>query len=348
MNTKDQIKALLKKTGSISATSTAAKIGISRQAVSKHMKDLIDSGIVVKFGTTKGASFRLAKEGKESSLESVYTRRFILKGLQEDEVFREASSYLGLRRQVSVPSFDILHYAFTELLNNAIDHSKSSKCEVEFVLDSYNAIFAVRDFGIGVFHSIQSGLGLPDESSAINEILKGKATTMASRHSGEGIFFTSRMADSMTLRSHRITVIFGREEGDSRVEVSHHKKGTEAIFAISRRSKKSSRAIFQKYETDESDHRFDKTHILIHLQAEESVSRSAAKRVMNRLENFKQVDLDFGHVKKLGQAFADQIFRILLKDNPKMKLRVLRLKPSLKGMIKHVVDEETAERITYE
>ena len=43
---------------------------------------------------------------------------------------------------------------------------------------------------------------------------------------------------------------------------------------------------------------------------ENLVSRSQAKRVLLRLENFKTVIFDFDEVDKIGQEFADEIFRV--------------------------------------
>jgi hypothetical protein len=40
------------------------------------------------------------------------------------------------------------------------------------------------------------------------------------------------------------------------------------------------------------------------------VSRSQARRILAGLEKFKTIDLDFQDVETIGQAFADEIFRI--------------------------------------
>jgi len=43
------------------------------------------------------------------------------------------------------------------------------------------------------------------------------------------------------------------------------------------------------------------------------VSRSQAKRLLARVELFKVVMLDFTNVPTIGQAFADEIFRVFRK-----------------------------------
>lgn len=42
--------------------------------------------------------------------------------------------------------------------------------------------------------------------------------------------------------------------------------------------------------------------------SEEPVARSQAQRICNRLDEFKEVILDFNRVEVMGQGFADEIF----------------------------------------
>ena len=51
------------------------------------------------------------------------------------------------------------------------------------------------DYGVGIFKKIQDYFGYNSIDDAINELFKGKITTDTDNHSGEGIFFTSRLMD---------------------------------------------------------------------------------------------------------------------------------------------------------
>ena len=64
-----------------------------------------------------------------------------------------------------------------------------------------------------------------------------------------------------------------------------------------------------------------------------------------RLDNFREVVLDFRGVQELGQAFADEVFRVFLRANPGVTLRVENLRPELRPMVRHVADLRTAERV---
>ncbi|EQD65519.1 regulatory protein, ArsR, partial [mine drainage metagenome] len=94
---------------------------------------------------------------------------------------------------------NIWHHGFTEMFNNAIDHSEGKSIMVTLTKTAASANMMVSDDGVGIFRKIQSKLGLLDERHAILELSKGKLTTDPKNHSGEGIFFTSRMFDSFDI-----------------------------------------------------------------------------------------------------------------------------------------------------
>ncbi|MHC4914353.1 MAG: ArsR family transcriptional regulator, partial [Planctomycetota bacterium] len=172
MKTRDEILKHLS-AGAQTATGLGGKLGVSKQAVSRHLRALISEGIVMKEGVTKGARFRLARAGEEDPALTAWEKTLPLMGLEEDLVFTEIAAALGLRRRLSGQAFTACSYAFTEMLNNAIEHSRSAKSRVEFRFTAHDVSFEVRDFGVGIFNPIQRDLGLADEHAAVAELLKG-------------------------------------------------------------------------------------------------------------------------------------------------------------------------------
>ena len=71
--------------------------------------------------------------------------------------------------------------------------------------------------------------------------------------------------------------------------------------------------------------------------ADELVSRSQAKRLLARVELFKHVIFDFEDVDSIGQAFADQIFRVFAGEHPEIKLVPVNTNAEVKGMIKRAI-----------
>ena len=186
---------------------------ISRQALNKHIKSLIEENKISKLGSTKNAKYVIAsKKNKTNTVFNLIINN--LNTQHEDIILNTISTRLNLKTLFAKNAYDIIEYSFTEMLNNAIEHSKSKKCEIKIIISEYTFTFVVRDFGIGLFYSIATKFNLPNEILATQELLKGKITTVPQKHTGEGIFFTSNLADELSLKSHKINLIFNNNLKD--------------------------------------------------------------------------------------------------------------------------------------
>jgi hypothetical protein len=340
MDAEEKIFNYIKKNQSATGKQLSEYLGISRQAVNKHLKKLIQNDRIVKEGITRGAIYRIPSAFKKVRFKKSIEKTYALSDLEEDKVFHELAPLLNLKNELSDRAYKIVSYAFTEMLNNAIDHSKSEKCIIEWLIDSYQVRFRIRDFGIGLFYSIFTKFNLDDENAAVGELLKGKTTTMEEKHTGEGIFFTSKASDIIFFRSHKIKLSFDNQKKDVFVEELRFIKGTEVSFSISKRSKRRLDEIFSQFAPEEFDYRFDRTKALVKLFYQDYVSRSEAKRLLYGLDKFKEIILDFKGVKSIGQGFADEIFRVFKKAYPDKLIKIENLNPSLKPIIDHVVDNK--------
>ena len=346
MDAKQRILALMKGGRWMSSSRLCGRLSVSRQAINRQLKVLIREGLVEKQGSTRAARYRLAGEGESHRVALSMDRRLPLGGLQEDAVFAEVSLRLNLERQLSEKPFHISRYAFTEILNNAIEHSESEHAVVQAEVDQYDLRFRIRDTGIGIFQSILTKFRLPDEIAALGELLKGKTTTMRSRHSGEGIFFTSKAADRISFRSHRTTLVFDNLKQDILVQEDRFIRGTDVRFAISRRSRRDLSRVFSDFAPEEFDYRFERTRVLVRVMLTDCVSRSEAKRLLHALNRFREIILDFSGVQTLGQGFADEVFRVFLRAHPRITVRVKNLRPPLVAMVRHVADASSMDRLS--
>src|SRR5262249_11163117 len=111
-------------------------------------------------------------------------------GLAEDQVWKELTTDLHHASQSPSPALRIMRYAFTEMLNNAIDHSSGAQVQVQWSDGPNDFVFVIRDDGEGIFSHVRDALALEDHFAAIQELHKGKTTTNPREHTGEGIFFT--------------------------------------------------------------------------------------------------------------------------------------------------------------
>lgn len=338
MKTSDLIFQYLNENKSASGTDIARHLGLSRQAVNKHLKQLIQEGKVRKAGVTKAALY-FPSSGKvmKTRLNKI-SRKYRLSHLNEDTVFQEIDRLLRFKKNLRSNVFDIIRYTFTEMLNNAIDHSGSDRCLVEVGLGYYTINIRIRDYGIGIYFSIDQKYNLTDEIEAAGELLKGKTTTMKEQHSGEGIFFTSKAVDVASFRSHNLKLTFDNIRRDIFIEQERFIKGTEVILQTSINSRRDITEIFSRFAPEEYAYSFQRTRIHVKLYLHEFVSRSEARRILSGLDKFREIILDFKDVKKIGQGFADEIFRVFPGRHPDIVIRTENTAPAIRQMIKHVVD----------
>jgi len=235
----------------------------------------------------------------------------------------------------------LCQYGFTEILNNVADHSASPKCLIGVRRSYADVEFLIRDYGVGIFNKIKNDFGLVDAREAILELSKGKLTSDKTRHAGEGIYFTSRMFDRFQIASGSLLYERNLQVDDEwLIEIADRSKlsdGTRVFMRVATNAKWSTQDVFEKYTDDGIG--FRRTHVPVKLGLypnDELVSRSQAKRILARFENFSEVILDFDGVPYIGQPFADQIFRIFQSDHPDIPVIPVRANGKILKMISHV------------
>lgn len=268
-------------------------------------------------------------------------------GLHEDEIWRRVRENTNFLTGLSEHAENILYFAFTEMLNNAIDHSHSGIGYVKIWLEEGRLKFIVRDNGVGVFNNVMANKHLPDAPSAIQELIKGKLTTAARRHSGEGIFWTSKVADRFELKSYDYTLIVDNTINDYTIRKNEASLvGTEVYFEVDKSTNKSLQKLFREYSFDHDKLTLDTTVIPINLFQEGDIwiSRSQAKKVLAGLEKYKKIIFNFAGVDVIGQAFADEIFRVFNIEHPEIELLPINMSESVKLMVERAINDETGRR----
>lgn len=307
---------------------TVHKFDISRQAVNKHIQKLREMGTISVSGSTRSPKYALSEM---VSQEFVYT---IEPGLAEDVVWARDV------RPVVAPLPDnvlnIWSYSFTEMFNNAIDHSGGTEIVVRVAKTALNTTIYLHDNGVGIFRKIQGELDLLDERLAIFELAKGKLTTDPANHSGQGIFFTSRMMDQFAIASGGLYFDHDRSKAhDWLLERSRPGSGTNVFMVLNNHTARTTRKVFDDFSSGD-DYAFSKTVVPLSLAKfgpDELVSRSQAKRVLARVNLFSTVVFDFKDVEQIGQAFADQIFRVYANEHPGITLVPIHMKKHVKEMV---------------
>src|SRR3989338_3263195 len=346
MTNKDKILQLIEQKGRVTAREITEVIDVSRQYVNLVISDFVAEGKVAKLGGTRGA-FYVSKAyitEHPEIIPNTLKKRYINKLLEEHKVFLEIEDKLPQLKDLPENVRSIFTFAFSEMFNNAIEHSASKIISVEVTLRGEFLSFIVNDSGVGVFRNIMKKRNLKSEIEAIQDLLKGKTTTMPRTHSGEGIFFTSKTGDMFTLDSFSQMLVINNLTHD--ISARHRsavKRGTRVIFKIKTDSDRHLNDVFKKYTNinDDSDYGFDKTEIRVKLYTSGGVhiSRSQARRILEGLEKFKVILLDFENVPLVGQAFADEIYRVFQNKHPDIVIQEENMSESVKFMVERAKNE---------
>lgn len=311
-------------------TRLAQAAGLSRQGANGYLQAMLREGLIDAEGTTRARVYRL-------KVLAEVERRYPREGLQEDWVWRELIAPALVRLPDNVRN--IWYYAATEMINNAIDHSGAHEVQIGVRINALETEILVADEGEGIFVKIQRAFGLLDPRESILELAKGKLTTAPEQHTGEGIFFTSRALDSFELESHRLRFIHTQRGDAAVVQQALDTPGTRVRMRLANDSPRIMREVYDAF-TDPEEYSFDKTVVPLHLaqyEGEKLVSRSQAKRVANRFERFKRVELDFTGVSEIGQAFADELLRVFARAHPEIRITPINTEPAVARMIRRVV-----------
>lgn len=307
----------------------AAQLGLSPARINMQVRSLVAAGYLDRSGSTR-PTYSI---GRNRRLQ----RNFPREGLAEDKVWTEQVQPLlrDLRRNV----LDIAHHGVTEMVNNAIDHSAAERVTLRVDLREGHLLIAVVDDGIGIFRKITQALDLPDERLALLELSKGKFTTDPRNHSGKGVFFTSRMFDQFQIVSGGLTFDHDEKQGvDVLVDDdTAPPAGTGVHMAIDTASTRTISQVFDEFSSGPEDYTFAKTIVPVRLARigdENLISRSQAKRLLQRVEKFRNVIFDFEDVRTIGQAFADEIFRVFALAHPEVELVASNALPEVQQMIR--------------
>lgn len=283
----------------------AARTGLaSRRSARRALARLTELHWLVRDGTPRQPRWR------PGALRQV-VRRYDLPGLEED---------LPWARDFA-PCFDwaeplnrLVQHAFCELLNNAIDHSGGTHVTVSLRQTATQVQLLVSDNGRGAFDRIAETCAITEPAHAMLELGKGRLTTQAQRHSGQGLFFTSRLADVFDL--HANTVAFRQRACDDRGWQPQARAlrgtGTTVYAAFALDTTRTLEAVRGRHCSDGVA--FDRTVVPLRVITSERIgleSRAQARRVHARLAEFARAELDFAGIPVVGQAFADELFRVL-------------------------------------
>lgn len=288
--------------------------GVSRTTATKALRRLTELNWLVREGTPARPRFR-------PGLLRQAMQRYPLAGLQEDAAWKSDFAPFFLLPE---PVRRMTQHVFTELLNNAIDHSEGTSVTVSLRQTPSQMQLLISDDGRGVFDKIGTTFALDDPALAMLELSKGKLTSAPDCHSGRGLFFSAQLADVFDL--HANEVAFQRrawEAGGWHSGRPLKRQGTSVYAAIALDTTRTLDAVLRAHSASGTGLRFERTVVPLRMLTSAGngiESRAQARRVAARLHEFARAELDFHGVPYVGHGFADELFRVLARQTAQVEL----------------------------
>lgn len=317
---------------------TSTTFNISLNTVYRYLRQLENDLIIEKKGNTYDFV---------TISSTIHLQRSKNQLLEEDIIYDEyLKEYIGTGDYLPENVVKIWEYSFMEMMNNAIDHSMAEHVYLSIYQNYINTTVMIQDNGIGIFRKIKEYYKYNSLDDAVNELFKGKLTTDSKNHSGEGIFFTSRaldrfaaISDGKMFTHDKYVDVLNDLENIKSLRNWKNYKGTIIYMELSNFSNKTLKEVFGMFSNEDGG--FTRTRIPIkNIYETYPVSRSQAKRLCNRFDKFKEVELDFSGIDDIGQGFAHEIFVVFQNSHKDVKIIPINTSSDVEKMINHVKSSE--------
>jgi anti-sigma regulatory factor (Ser/Thr protein kinase) len=321
----ERLRHLVDRRGAVRNRDVVEALRVSPATAHRLLQALVLGGVLERHGKGRAAAYRLRG----------VKRRYRRAGLDEHRVWAEIGAEIGRIRPLDADAGRSLAYAVSEIVNNAIDHSAGRTVAVSVAFEPrVSTVVTVQDDGVGVFRRVCEDFGYATPHDAIVQLEKGKLTSDPARHSGEGLFFSSKAVSRFRLESQGVAWIVDNLARDSGIGPSDVRRGTRAQLDVVADHVPRLEDVFATH-TDPETLRFTRTRATIKLAALGSVlvSRSEARRLVARLPEFTHVVLDFSGVDAVGQGFCDEVFRVFAREHPEVTLEPAGMSDAVAFMV---------------
>ena len=321
----ERIRGLIDRRGAVGNRDVARALRVSPATSHRLLRALVLGGVLESHG--KGPATRYGFRR--------IRHRLRLAGLEEDRAWQRVAADVATVRPLCADEARSLQYAATEVINNAIEHSRGRSVTISVAFEfAGTTVTTVDDDGVGVFRRLCDDFGFASPHDAIVQLEKGKLTSDPSQHRGEGLFFSSKAMARFRLESQGVAWIVDNVLGDSGIGPSTVGRGTRVVLTTVRGRTPRLEDVFRAF-TDPETLRFTRTRTTVKLGALGSalVSRAEAKRLTERLTEFRHVTLDFSGVEVVGQGFCDEVFRVFARRHPEVALEPVGMSEAVSFMV---------------
>jgi hypothetical protein len=168
------------------------------------------------------------------------------------------------------------------------------------------------------------------------ELAKGRLTSQPRQHTGHGLFFTARMADVLDLHANEAAFQHRAWQPHQWRPVRPAARcGTSVFVAFLLDTPRQLDAELRAFSLDGARYDFERTRVALHLLGgpdRQLESRAQARRVSQRLTEFRRAEIDFDGITAVGHSFADELFRVFAAEQPALELVPLGMNAQVTAM----------------
>ena len=285
---------------------TMQKFSVSRSTVYNYINTLQNNGELERVGGSMPYRilYKTARFTVDTSREH-----------SEDRMFNRDVAPLIADLPANVQK--IWRYAFTAMMNNALEHSRATAIVCVVSRSRLCTIIGILDNGVGIFRRIQQdqkdkGGEIPTAAEAASMLYAGGYTSDPENHAGEGIFFTSRLMDHFVIRSDYQFFTLSDDEDE---EGGERFRGTAVQMALNNDTLRELSIVMNRYIDPEDGFVHTEIPVARFFDGDFPVSRSEARRLLAAIEDFRSAELDFSGIEEVGRDFAHE-FCAILEQNP--------------------------------
>lgn len=316
---------LVRQEGSINCTLASEQLGYTRQAVHRHLRELVNTGELMVSGRARATRYSLPRP-------QARLHQLDLADVDEREVWERVAPEL-LPPGTTEQAERIARFAVEELVRNAASHSAAATASLQIDSKIDEIRFQLTDEGVGLFTRVRERLGLATQLDALIELSRSPLTTEPRTHLGQGLQLLASACDQLSIEAGGLLWRHDRARDDQLLGEAPRRPGTRISCVIAADTERILEGLLRERLTYQNPLAAMGQVKLLDVGGQ-FMSREEAQRLMAGMERYRVVDLNFHGVTGVGLGFAEEIFKRWVPSHPDTRIQVRGASPVIIGVLK--------------
>lgn len=334
------VESLLSERGGFSSAELSERTGLTRQALHRHLSSWVLEGRLQRQGRARATRYLPGPGNSSCPPESRprgrapagLGRTYRVEGLSPQAAWRDLQAWLGSQAPgIGDTALAVLEWVTCELVANGLAHAQSPYLSLRAHADSDRVALALADAGLGAFETLRRKLGASSALDALQWLSNPPATPAAGPPDPacRGLRSVSHMVELFELDANGFEWSVDNALGETAVsevpEVPRHSSGTGETGGAGTEVRVSVALDTQTHPADILAHRpaIHGTRVLaLRDFGRRLFTRSDARRLLEGMDLYAEIVLDFDGIEGTGLGFVDELLRVWPIRHPLTRLRV--------------------------